>query len=172
MYTSGYPIASAPSVRLVFDYYPVYLKLHRVLSDTQYASGYSNYSQEEFDQLVPDLLFSYFSLDRQGTHSTLYSILTADNENPDHLEQLLADKALEIVEEIDALTKMHFPHSSISDDSPFDSNEILDMVPIGAYRMLIEINKSLYDKLQTKIRMKEAHYANNLTHRQAIPPKI
>lgn len=152
-----------PSVKLVLDYRPIYSKLHAILNGSSYSSNYSHYSQEDFDLLLVDLLFSYFSLDRRGAHSALYEVLTAEHENPDYLEQMLADKALELIEEIDALTKLHIPHSSMSGDSPFRNSEIVDVTPLGSYRLVVEITQTYYTEL------KENQLVTHTTNRKTIP---
>ena len=158
-----------PSRKLVFDYYPVYAKLRGLLSDTGYSNDYSNYSQEQFDELVVNLLFSYFHVDRAGSHGLLYDALSGNTQYPDHSEQMLADRALEIIEEIDNLTKIHIPMFVEEYGSPFPSSAILDVQLVGTSKMLVEITKEFYDSIQKVILLKESELVDHTTHIEPIP---
>ena len=165
-------ISDSPnSVKLVFDYAPVYVKLRKLLSDASYSNDYGSYTQEQFDELVENLLFSYFHVDRAGSHGILYDAISTRETLSDHIEHLLADRALEIIEDIDDITKDHIPMIIEEYGSPFPSSEILDVQLVGASKMLIEITKSFYDKIKQTVLNLEANYAADLANRQPIPPK-
>ena len=154
MYTLGYRKKLPDSVKFIFDYYPVYIKLRDLLEIAEYRGIYSNYSQDDFEELIPELIYSYFSVDRREANTILYSALTSltpDNGHEHNTELILADSALDILETIDSLTKLHIPTNVSGWDSPFDKHAILDVRPLGHYRMIVEITKNQYDELKRNV---------------------
>lgn len=88
---------------LVIDYSSVLVKLQAFLRTLDWIS------QEDIDTLFESLLMSYFSQVSDKPNKLLYNLLTDNGFVHDYQEMRNAEVALEIIEEIDVITRLHLP---------------------------------------------------------------
>jgi hypothetical protein len=106
---------------------------------------------------------SYFSKDPEINSLLMRTILDNGEFPIDHEEETLADSALGIIDEIDRITKRHFPYSLWTDESPFPRSEILDVQQLGLHRLMVTITARFMGVLKHRAAQKESVH-NDVTN--------
>lgn len=94
---------ASKSALVRISYRPVFKQLRDFLSTLDYVC------EEDLKSLFECLLLSYFNRAGEGPNAILYTLLTDNGFPLSHEESAHADIALSIVEQIDTITRTHFP---------------------------------------------------------------